>query len=72
MRRAREGFESLAMISRRRLEARGVMSIVMSLPSSSLRGFAVTTVARDGGVVEKGRQKGVVLGLTGDDEFEDT
>ena len=34
------------------LEARGVMSMAMSLPSSSLRGFAATIVALYDTVVE--------------------
>lgn len=63
MRRAREGLSSLVMISRRRLQARGVMSMVISLPLESLRGLAVMTVAGQAGVVEKGRRLGGLLSL---------
>lgn len=84
MRRAREGLESLSMISLRRccnneprgfslgtirakrhmtgkkflgrtVAAREVMSISMSFPSSSLRGFAVTSTALLANVEEKCR-----------------
>lgn len=63
MRRAREGLSSLVMISRRRLQARGVMSMVISLPLESLRGLVVVTVAWEREVVEKGRWLGSWLGL---------
>jgi len=45
IRRARLGFESLVMISERRFDARGVISTVISLPSSSFRGLRRTVVA---------------------------
>lgn len=71
MRRAREGLPSLVMISRRRLEARGVMSMVISLPDESLRGLAVMAVAWERGVVEKGRRLEGLLGLRRDGGFDD-
>lgn len=71
MRRARAGLPSLVMISRRRLEARGVMSMVISLPDESLRGLAVMTVAWERGVVEKGRRWEGLPDLLRDGGFDD-
>lgn len=55
MRRARSGFASRDMISRRRAAARGVMSMVMSLPEESFRAFAVMVVAKGVGDAENDR-----------------